>query len=163
MAGNSVCYATAADLAMLGLPDNVLKKVDAQTIQRHLEIASGTINSYLRSQYKLPIKVDSTTGLYPAELVTACVYLASYSVIQFIGYNPNSADSRFEDRYHDMVGNSAVSGSRGWLDRVASGAVSLNIEVDQTPGTNEGGPRVNTQPARGWNLDVLSRPNTKFI
>ena len=163
MAGNSVCYASTADLAMLGLPDNVLKKVDAPTIQRHIEIASGTIDSYLRSQYKLPIKQDATTGLYPPELVTACIYLASYSIMQFIGYNPNSADSRFEDRFHDMVGNSAVSGSKGWLDRVASGAVSLDLDSDQTSGTNEGAPRVNSQPERGWNLDALSRPNTKYV
>ena len=49
MAGNSVCYASPNDLAMLGLPDNLLSKVDAPTIQRHLEIASGVIDSYLRA------------------------------------------------------------------------------------------------------------------
>ena len=148
---------------MLGLPDDVLDKVDAPTTQRHLEIASGTIDTYLRSQYKLPIKQDETTSLYPPELVTACVYIASYSLMQFIGYNPNNADNRFEARFHDMVGNSNVSGSEGWLDTVASGAVSLSIEVDSTPGINEGGPSVSTTPERGWGLDTLNRKNTSFI
>ncbi len=148
---------------MLGLPSDVLNTVDDPTQQRHLEIASGTIDTYLRSQYKLPIKADDTTGLFPPELVTACVYIASYTIIQFIGYNPNNADSRFESRYHDMIGNPNVSGSSGWLDKLASGAVSLAIDADATPTTNEGGPRVSTQPERGWGLDVFGRSNTKFI
>lgn len=162
MAGNSVCYASTADLAMLGLPSDVLNAVDDPTQQRHLEIASGTIDTYLRSQYKLPIQAGED-GLYPPELVTACVYIASYTIIQFIGYNPNNADSRFESRYHDMIGNPNVSGSSGWLDKLASGAVSLATDADATPTISEGGPMVSTQPERGWNLDAFNRPNTKFI
>ena len=147
---------------MLGLPDDVLKKVDDPVKQRHLEMASGTIDSYLRSQYKLPIKTDAN-GLYPGELVQACIFLASYSIIQFIGYNPNSADSRFEDRYHDMVGNPNVSGTKGWLDRLSSGAVNLDLEVDDSPGVKEGGAQVSTNVERGWGLDTLGKKNTPFI
>ena len=161
MAGNSVCYASTADLAMLGLPDNVLV-VDAPVVQAHLEDASALIDTYLRSQYKLPIKVD-TGGSYPRSLRNACVVLASYSLIQYIGYNPNNSDAHYESRYHDMVGNPNVSGSSGWLDKLASGSVSLDIDADATPGTSEGAPMVSTQPERGWNLDASNRPNTKFI
>lgn len=162
MAGDSVCYASLDDLSMLGLPDNVLKKVDATVQQRHLEIASGLIDSYLRSQYKLPISQDDTTGLYPPELVTACVYIASYSLMQFIGYMPNASDARFESRYHDMVGNPNVASSKGWLDRVSSGAVNLAIEVDATPTINDGAPMVASEVCRGWNLDNFGRSGTNF-
>ena len=147
---------------MLGLPADVLAIVDDPTQQRHLEIASGTIDSYLRSQYTLPITADPG-GLFPPSLVTACVYIASYTIIQFIGYNPNNADSRYESRYHDMIGNPNVSGSSGWLDKLASGAVSLDITVDATPTVNEGAPSVATNVERGWGLDVFGRKNTTFI
>lgn len=164
MAGTTVCYATPEDLAMLGLPENVLKKVDVQNVQqRHLEVASGKIDTYLRSRYTLPIKQDETTGVYPPELVEACVIIASYSLMQFIGYNPNAADLKFQQRYHDLVGTPNVSGSKGWLDRVASGAVNLALDVDATPNVDEGAPQIDTQPQRGWNIDQIGNPNTRFI
>lgn len=163
MAGNSVCYASTVDLAMLGLPENLLELMGAELQQRHLEIASGQIDSYLRAQYKLPISQDETTGLYPPELVSACVDIASYSLIQFIGYNPSNGDDKYQQRFYDMTGNPNVTGSKGWLDRVRTGAVQLALAVDATPTTRDGAPQVNSQPARGWNIDNAGRANTKFI
>ncbi|MEE8306469.1 MAG: hypothetical protein V3R81_04340, partial [Gammaproteobacteria bacterium] len=95
--------------------------------------------------------------------VTACVYIASYSIIQFIGYNPNNSDARFAQRYRDMVGDPSVKDTIGWLDKVSSGAVNLSIEVDSTPNVSEGAPVVSTSVQRGWTEDVLGNKNTTFI
>ena len=74
--------------------------------------------------------------------------------------HPNNSDSKFEDRYRDMVGDPTVKDTIGWLDKLASGSVNLDIEVDDTPGVNEGGAMVSTNVERGWGLDVLGNKDT---
>jgi phage gp36-like protein len=137
-------YATAADLAVLGLPAAALVNIPAATQDDHLEKASGLIDSYLRAQHTLPLAVP-----YPDEVVRACVVITAYDLIQFRGYNPDEYDANFRLRYEDTI---------RWCEQLAAGTVSLSQTADATGTVNEGRPRVITAGANV--LNGTGTPNT---
>lgn len=138
----ATAYATKEDLEEIGLPKQALAGLSTKTIDRHLQAASGRVDSYMRSQEKLPLATP-----YPMEIVEATVILASYSLLIRRGYNPdNPSDANFRERYLDMVGN---GDSPGWLDKLASGHVNLSAAADATI-EREGRPRFSTSKPRGW-------------
>ena len=141
-------YATRPDLAALGLPSAALTGVSAATQDAHLVAQGARIDSYLRTQYDLPIKTP-----YPAELVECNAILAAYTLLQNArGYVPDEFDAGFRARYEDQI---------IWLRDIAAGRCSLGIDADQTT-AQEGRPRVWTGgnnvcgdtgdegEARGW-------------
>jgi len=149
-------YATIADLRDAGLPPEALEGIDGREQVKFLGRAGDTIDTYLRSHNTLPISgalKDATTGLntYPGELIRCSVIIAAYDLIQWRGYNADEYDGGFRLRYEDCI---------SWLESLAKGAVSLG-NVDTTPTTNEGAPKVvnngagtvNAAPdglVRGW-------------
>lgn len=156
-------YATATDLANLGLPAAALEGISPAIQDEHLRKASGRVDSYLRGRYSLPLAAP-----YPDEIIEATVILAAYSLLVFRGFNPDEYDSNFVRRYQDMVGNTSVGGSRGWLDRVASGRANLATSADATSGTQEGAPTFDTAEGstadeRGWATDAHNAPTTRYI
>jgi phage gp36-like protein len=141
-------YATTTDLAALGLPSAALSGVSTATQTAHLLAQGAKIDSYLRTQYDLPIKTP-----YPQELVEANAIMAAYTILQNVrGYVPDEFDAGFRARYDDQV---------TWLRDLAAGRCSLGIDADQTT-AQEGRPRVETGgnnvcgdtgdagEARGW-------------
>lgn len=123
-------YATAADLASLGLPATALANIPIATQNDLLLHAGGLMDSYLRAQYSLPLVQP-----YPDEIVRCNVILASYDLIQFRGYNPDEYDSNWRLRYEDAI---------RWLEGIASGTVALTEIADSTPTQYDGRPRVAT-------------------
>ena len=123
-------YATAAELAVLGLPAAALVNIPIGTQDEHLEKASGLLDSYLRAQHTLPLALP-----YPDEIVRACVVITAYDLIQFRGYNPDEYDANFRLRYEDTI---------RWCEQLAAGTVSLDQTADATGTVNEGRPRVQT-------------------
>jgi len=130
-------YATAADLAVLGLPAAALVNIPVATQDDHLEKASGLIDSYLRAQHTLPLAQP-----YPDEVVRACIVITAYDLIQFRGYNPDEYDANFRLRYEDTI---------RWCEQLAAGTVSLSQTADATGTVNEGRPRVATAGANVLN------------
>ena len=137
-------YATAADLAVLGLPAAALVNIPVATQDDHLEKASGLIDSYLRAQHTLPLAQP-----YPDEVVRACIVITAYDLIQFRGYNPDEYDANFRLRYEDTI---------RWCEQLASGTVALSQTADATGTVNEGRPRVATAGANV--LNGTGTPNT---
>ena len=120
-------YATTTDLADFGLPTDALAGVSSAVQNKHLQFASGKIDSYLRGRYKLPL---STT---PDEIKAACLAIAAYTVLKRRGFNPDAYDNNFRDEYLTTI---------DWLDKLSDGRVNLDIAADATPATSEGRPSV---------------------
>ena len=127
-------YATTTDLQQLGLPAEALTNVSAAIQNDHLLKAGGKIDSYLRSQYTLPLAVP-----YPDEIILCNVNIASYTLLKWRGFNADEMDENFRLLYLDCV---------NWLEMLNRGEVSLGIDADATPGTSEGGPKVSGQGYR---------------
>jgi len=120
-------YATIADMQQLGLPPAALANVPNATIDAFLTKASASVDSYLRSQYKLPLVTP-----YPDEIVWATVCIGSYRLMVWRGYNPDEHDAEIRARYEDCV---------AWLGQLSRGQVRLDAAADATT-RNEGAPMV---------------------
>lgn len=135
-------YATIEDLERIGLPSAATADIDDEILEGHLDTASGKIDTYLRSRYRLPLVTPA-----PPEIVDACARIAAYTFLIWRGFNPDTYDANFRDVYLDLVGR---PGQSGWLDKLAAGKVHLAVSVDATPSTREGRARVESRRARGW-------------
>ncbi len=149
-------YATIADLRDAGLPPEALEGIDGREQVKFLVRAGDLIDTYLRSHHTLPIAgalKDPGTGLntFPGELIRCSVIVAAYDLITWRGFASSGADEVWRERFEDCI---------KWLEQLAKGAVSIG-DVDATPGTNEGAPKVvsngsgtvNAAPdgqVRGW-------------
>lgn len=125
-------YATAADLAAVGLPATALAGINSDPF---LVRASGLIDSHLRGNYGLPLKPP-----FPDEIIEATVRIAAYRLLVFRGFRPDQYDENFMKLHDDTI---------AWLRDVAASRVHLDIAADQTT-TFEGAPRVQTDAQRGW-------------
>ncbi len=139
-------YATLQDFEDFGLPAQALAGIEESVRRRHLELASGRIDSYMHGQETLPLVKP-----YPLAVVECCVILACYSLLTVRGFNSDEYDENFRERYTDMVGDGI---NDGWLDKLSKGQVSLGPAADATPNKIEGAPQVSSSPSRGWDTTV---------
>jgi phage gp36-like protein len=135
-------YASRGQLAQTGLPSGALEEVDGGKQDEFLVLSSGTIDSYLRGRYRLPITGElgtaNTPNTYPPELQDACLAISAYRLLCFRGFNPDDYDSNFKLR-HDFYLGDISRGTKGWLDKLSAGAVSLDLALDASPAVAEGG------------------------
>jgi len=137
-----VTYATPADLAALGLPAAALSAPVTPSIQGSILLNNTSlIESYVRGRYKLPFSA------VPGELKAACAAISAYDVLVWRGFNPDEYDSNFKIKRDFYVGSDHM---KGWLDRLAAGAVSIDAELDATPDQREGAPKIRSRKLRGW-------------
>lgn len=144
-------YATLEDLQDTGLPPGVLDGVPDPN--RFLERASAHVDSYLRGRYSVPLVAP-----YPSEISDAVIAIAAYRIMMFRGFDSESQDSLFVDRFEYYCGK---PGQLGWLDKLSKGQVNLDVNADQTPAQHEGGAIVasknspivtsSCRSGRGWN------------
>lgn len=149
-----VQYATPAELANTNLPAGALEGISDLSITQMLQNNSALIQSYARGRYKLPISGHVPTELdptntFPPELVAACLAITAYDVLCFRGFNPDQYDDNFKKRRDFYLGNEE-RGTRGWLDKLAAGAVSIDATSDATPTVYEGAAVVAHGSRRGW-------------
>lgn len=135
-------YASVDDIERIGLPSAATVDIDPEVLEGHLDAASGKIDTYLRSNYRLPLSEP-----YPQEIVDAAARIAAYTFLVWRGFNPDSYDANFRDLYLDLVGR---PGQSGWLDKLAAGKVHLAATADATPNYREGRARVASARRRGW-------------
>lgn len=143
-------YASRAQLAQTGLPASALEEVDGGKQDEFLVLAAGTIDSYMRGRYKLPITGSlGPTNTYPPELQDANLAIAAYRLLVFRGFNPDEYDRNFQLRHDFYLGNQE-RGTKGWLDKLSAGAVSLDLALDASPAVAEGGGFVVDGATRGF-------------
>lgn len=140
-------YASRADLVSTGLPARALEELDGGKQDEFLVGASGMIDTYLRGRYRLPITGTLEPNTYPSELKDACVAIAGWRIIAFRG--SGEGDELFRER-HDFYLGSAERGTKGWLDKLSAGAVSIDAALDASPSVHEGGGYVVDGSTRGF-------------
>jgi phage gp36-like protein len=128
-----MAYSTEAEFNALGLPAAALDGATDTSDWR--DSAQGTIDSYLRGRYRLPLVAP-----YPPEIIETECKLAAYSFISVRGFDPTEgANINVAARYKEAM---------TWLRALSEGKVNLAVEADQTATRAEGGPIVSSR-ARG--------------
>ncbi len=132
-------YATTEQLGRFGLNARALDKIDPADVAESLEATSREIDSYLRSQYTLPLM---QVGL---DVAKCCAQMTAYDLIVTRGLNPELAgDDTYEKRYARSV---------RWLEQIAGGRAFPDI-TDSSAGATRGhspaGPKVRSGESRGW-------------
>lgn len=119
-----VSYAVPADLDS-GINPGAISAVTNQQKLDAITQASGIIDSYLRSQFVLPlVQVGS-------DIKRACIDISIYFVMVGRGYNPDAgSDPGIRQRYEDRV---------AWLKLVGQGTVTPDI-TDSSSSASEGTP-----------------------
>ena len=130
-----MAYVTVDEYKILGLPAEALEEVLDSEIQAHIDVAAGVIDSHL-SRYDLPLVAP-----FPEALKRVNTCLATWYILLWRGYNPETFDQGYRQAFEDCM---------AYLGKIASGELTLPGVEDQTPGVNEGAPRVTSQPLRGW-------------
>ena len=116
-------YATVADLAALGLNAIALSSIPSGSQTEALSAASRVVDSYLRSQFTLPLVQWGT------DVTRATCLIAAYDLMTSRGFNPDAAaDVNVRMRFEDAT---------RWLEKCASGAVVPSV-TDSTPGATQG-------------------------
>jgi phage gp36-like protein len=140
-----VVYATRTDLEAVGINPAAIAGIDNTKVTEALTSASARVDSYLRSQFTLPLTQ------FGADIVEATCKIAAYELLAGRGYNPAAgSDPNVRQRYEDMVG---TPGKSGWLEQVAKGLVNPDV-TDSSPEPVEGRPGFLPLPisasSRGW-------------
>lgn len=149
-------YATPADLAATGLPAAALD-VDSLKQIEFLQLASATIDTYMRSRYRLPITGElDPANTFPHELRDACVSIAAWRLMSYRGVGVDGGEDNFKARHDFYLG---APGMKGWLDKLSAGAVSINAALDASPTSYDGAAVVAQGSRRGWDD---SNPSTQL-
>jgi phage gp36-like protein len=127
-------YATRAELAIYGPGTRTLADVPTADQDAHLVAASEEADEYLRRQYELPL---SSWG---KSLSKAVCWMATYSIMKNIGFNPEGEDRIYVQDYDKAI---------AYLEKVRDGQADIG-GVDVTPQTDEGAPSVLSDENRGW-------------
>lgn len=137
----------------MALPADALTDVDEV---QFLIQASNLIDTYLRGRYRLPMSGElGPPNTYPPELEGAALAIAAYDILAFKGFNPDQFDAVYKDRRDFYLGNTE-RGTKGWLDKLAAGAVNISAIIDASPTIYEGAAVVATGSLRGWDGDALN-------
>lgn len=133
---SGVGYCTVQDIKDLGLPAEALEEIDDTLIQGQIDTTAGVIDVYLASQYVLPLAEP-----YPEFLRRVNIDLAVCEIFLYRGYNPEEYDDNYAKRCERWM---AI------LEDVSTGKLTIPGVEDDTPGVNEGAPKVHTSNLRGW-------------
>ena len=127
-------YASTTDLASVGLPAVALTSIPLAQQDEFLQHAGDLIDTYLQSQYTLPITgALGPPNTFPGSLVRCNVTICCYELLTFRGYNPDEYDQNWRLKYEDCM---------RWLESLAKGEVSLLPGDDSSPTINEGAPKI---------------------
>ncbi len=131
-------YADKGELSDLGLRTGALEEITDETLDEHLQAASGIIDSYIGARYTLPLGTP-----YPMVLKRVCVTIAVYEILLWRGFNPETYDTNYKDQY---------TWAMDWLDKVNRGLIGIpGIITTPSPGGDSmSSPLVYSRPMRGW-------------
>jgi len=129
-------YADLDDLARLGLRKLATAGIAPDDLRAALIAASDLADSYLRSQFRLPLV------RWGSDLRRHVAMIAAWDILSAQrGFNRDApAEETWLTRYEQAV---------AWLKDVSRGVVSPDV-ADSTAPTRDGAPRVHTNRSRGW-------------
>jgi phage gp36-like protein len=130
-------YITDQELIDTHLPADVADHSTPAERAQQIAAASATADSYLRTAgYVLPI------ATWAADLRWAVGAIAAYRLASKLGLLPQPAKDG--DLY--LSHKAAID----WLESVAAGRVSLDLEDADLDSSPSNGPLVESEPRRGW-------------
>ncbi len=141
-------YAQVSDITSLSLTPQAAARFGDTAITAQLQAASSTADSYLASQFTLPLQTDPQG--WDMQLTRCVCAIAAFNLYRQYGLNPNSPDfPALRSLYDDAV---------GWLELVRDEKLTPQyVDSGGTPGnTEEGGPFVITATTRGYSERGLS-------
>lgn len=130
-------YCDTSDLTRWGINANALRGISERDAQQEaIKGASRLIDSYLRSQFTLPLTAVGE------DLQRACAIIAVYDLIASRGFRPDeSENSVLRQRYEDVI---------AWLKMIATGQVTPVVTDSSTTPGSAGAPKVGSNSQRGW-------------
>ena len=135
-------YATASDISTLSLTPQAAARFGETAINAQLQAASSTADSYLASQFTLPLQT-SPQG-WDMQLTRAVCAIAAFNLYRQYGLNPNAPDfGAIKSLYDDAI---------GWLEQVRDEELTPQyVDSGGSPGNvEEGGSFVITATTRGY-------------
>lgn len=135
-------YATSAQLTSLALTPAAANRFGATAIEAQLQAASSICDSYIASQFTLPL-VTEPQG-WDMSLVMATCNIAAYLLYCQYGFNPAApADKYIQDRYQSAI---------AWLEQIRDKLIFPNWtdSTGDTPAFIEAGPYIESDPPAGF-------------
>lgn len=132
-------YCTTDELARFGIRSDALRGIDVDDQQGAIDSASAEIDSYIGSQYTLPLVA------WESDLRRACAKMAVCDLLMVRGVNsahPND-DRLFEDRQEVVK----------WLTKIANGDLSPRFTDSSSGaqvGRQSGSVQVSSNCSRGY-------------
>lgn len=138
-------YATVQDLQDIGMLGAALQTIPLAAQEKSLASFSRVIDTYLSSQYVLPLQQ------WDMDIVHATCVLAAWDLLAARGYSPQAqTDINLRQRYLDIL---------AWLEKVSEGELTPANVIDSSTPTGEGdgsevftfdGGYLVTTDVRGW-------------
>lgn len=141
-AANQSQYAQASDLSSLALTPAAAQRFGVIAMNAQLQAASSIADSYIVSQFTLPLQVDPQG--WDMSLTMAVCNIAAYLLYVQYGFNPSApADQFIADRYKSAI---------LWLEQIRDKVIFPQwIDSGTTAtGNDEGGPFVLSDPPVGF-------------
>jgi len=141
-------YISREELSDLGISSGSWSSIATGTVDAIITGSSGMVDSYLRSSETLPL------ASIPVEIKLCTAAISAYQLMGVIGVTDDAQMNLIRLRYEDQIGSTS---QKGWLQKVASGEVSLSSKVDATPDENEAAPKYTSgytedPNAQGWSI-----------
>ncbi len=127
-------YAQASDLTSLALTPAAAARFSASAINAQLQAASSLVDSYIVSQFTLPLQTDPQG--WDMSLTRSVCIIAAYLLYVQYGFNPSaSADQLIVERYKsELEWLTQIRDKKIFPQWVDSGSTAV--------GSDEGGPFV---------------------
>lgn len=141
-------YAQKADLTTLAITGAAAVRFGDASIEAQLQAASSICDSYIVSQFTLPLRVDPQG--WDMSLTRATCDLAAYFLYCQYGFNPNQPqDALIKAKYESQI---------AWLQQIKSKQIFPQwVDSGSVPvGQDEGGPFVISDPPVGFTSRGLS-------
>lgn len=137
-------YASTAQLASLSLTPQAAARYGDVAMNAALQAASSRADSYLASQFTLPLTS------WDMQLTRVVCDMAAFDLARQYGLNPAAPD------FNAL--KSLFDGSLAWLEQVRTHALTPQYEDSDGSPTNveEGGPFVITATSRGYSEREIS-------
>lgn len=135
-------YATSAQLSSLALTPAAAQRFGATAIEAQLQAASSIADSYIASQFTLPL-VTEPVG-WDMSLTMAVCNIAAYLLYVQYGFNPAArADKFIQDRYQATV---------VWLEQIRDKEIfpQWTDSTGTDPVSAESGPYIESDPPVGF-------------
>jgi phage gp36-like protein len=143
-------YAQPSDLITVGITDATAARFGTASINAQLQAASAIADSYIVSQFELPLQIANPSAVPPLaqgwdmSLTLAVCQIAKYFLYSQFGFNPSGspADTQIREGYERAL---------KWLEQIRDKELFPQwIDATQEPTPEQAGPYVTSDTPVGF-------------